>query len=110
MSTEAFKDFAQAVKGDSETTDALARALKGGNAAAASEILSAFVRERGYDVTVEDVRASLSRVRQARGREGDLADDELDGVAGGISLGPTGSQEGSATEVMLNDPQFRDLF
>ncbi len=58
-------------------------AEKAGNAT--REKLTAFAKEAGYDVTIEEVQAFFKELTESKERE--LSDSELDHVAGGKSIG-----------------------
>ena len=72
------EEIYQQVVADDDAKAALAEAAK------TPEGLQAFLAERGCDASPEEV-AEFLRAKAAAGTEGEIADDELDGVAGGCS-------------------------
>lgn len=87
MSEMEFRRFVASVGSDPETaTDfLLAIAERRGEDAAAA--VAALAQAQGFDVTIEDARLAQPDVPD---RASDLADEDLDGVAGGILMPPVG--------------------
>ena len=73
------EEIYQQVTASDDEKAALAEAAK------TPEGLQAFLSERGCDATPEEV-AEFLKAQAAGGAEGELADEELDAVAGGCNL------------------------
>lgn len=80
MTTEAVYNFAKAVQANEEMAHGLVTAVSQKQGSEAAEALAAYAREQGFAVTSQDAAALQGSA------EGTLSDDELDGVAGGLSF------------------------
>lgn len=55
---------------------------------AANQAVAELARSKGYDVTTEDAATLNESILNADGADGELSDDDLDNVSGGLGLGP----------------------
>lgn len=80
MSERAFQAFVEAAKKDPALAEGAQSAVADLQGNEASAALAAYARARSYDVTDDDVVAAMAA---SAAPDGALADDQLDGVAGG---------------------------
>jgi len=77
-----FSRYLGSVDGGSQAGSALTQALSGETP---HEAVAALACDKGFDVTSDDVAEALRRAEDAGPAEGELADDDLEGVAGGTA-------------------------
>lgn len=83
MTTEAINDFAKALQINEEMARGLAAAVGVKRDSEAIKAFAAYACDQGYAVTSDDVEGLL---RIAQNGADTLTDEQLDGVAGGISF------------------------
>ncbi|WP_144083560.1 hypothetical protein [Hyphomicrobium nitrativorans] len=83
-------DFLNRIRHDRDLAARLAVAVGAKDGAAALDALVAFAVLNGFDVTGEDAETVRERFQGVRAQEGELADAELDAVAGGNIHDPLG--------------------
>lgn len=86
MTIDALNEFAKALQADETMARGLLAAIGQEQGGDAAEAFAVYARKQGFAVTKQDVEAIQGNA------EGTLADDELDGVAGGfLSASPAGT-------------------
>ena len=95
MSAEAMTDFLDRIRHDRDLAARLAVAVGAKDGEAALAALIGFAAQNGFDVTGDDAQTVRDRLQGVRGPEGELADTDLETVAGGhlpvqVSVVPNG--------------------
>lgn len=83
MSQDAMNDFLDRIRRDRDLAARLSAAIGVKDGEAGLAALVRFATQCGFDVTVDDVPALRARFAGVRGEDGELVEDELDGVTGG---------------------------